>query len=200
MYQGSRTVLGPAVAKIMGTWTKRRLVVVLATVGALLGMSAGNATAAPAKAAAAPLFITSVYYGDCLDQHYDQFGRPTTTVYAWPGPCHTYGNQQWSFQHLGGDSYRIVNHRSGWCLSLPNGMRTRVYAESCTPSLVNKQVWIVIPRDSGSNRLVNLGANACLFQEHNPNDPRANPEVEVYGTTCDWRPRGDGWRWSDIRP
>ena len=100
------------------------------------------ASAAPqATAAPKPVFIVNIVSPTvdefCLDQHYDQFGNPTTTVFAWR-PCHpggqqSPGNQLWRFEDLGNGTFKLTNKRGGytWCLSAPNGNDSKVFAEYC---------------------------------------------------------------------
>lgn len=121
-----------------------------------LGAAGGAVVLAPPAAAVpAPMFVWTEVVGAwgvrtsyCLDQHYAG-SMPTTTMYAW-APCHSGGNnspgnQLWSFEHLGGNVFRIMNKRAGytWCLSAPNGNNSEVFAEYCvtSPQIPNKQRW-----------------------------------------------------------
>jgi ricin-type beta-trefoil lectin protein len=142
--------------------------------------------AAPAMAAP-PVTIQNIGTADCLDQHYDAAGQPTTTVYVWPDPCHFVGNQQWTFDFIGGsgNSYRLINARSGWCLSAPNGAGSRVFTEFCAASVPAKQKWTPVLNSFGSNLLVNALSGQCLRQSG----------ADAYVAGCDENTTTQRWSW-----
>ena len=132
--------------------------------------------AVPAGAAADTVTIRNIETGDCLDQHYNANNAPTTTVYSWPDPCHDFGNQEWFFFRVDGNASLVVNERSGWCLSAPNGAGSRVYAEVCVASPIpNKQIWTATLTSFGSRILVNRLTGQCL---------RQGPGADVYVARC----------------
>lgn len=167
-------------------------------VAAVVLMSAGLMLPATSPASAAtPVFIQTVGFYDCLDQHYNSANQPTTTVYGWKNPCHYQGNQQWQFEHVSGtaNSYRIVNHRSTfsgarWCLSHPNPGYTRVYAEFCLNALqYPKQLWTPLPTDRG-NKLFNESTKLCLWSQFE--------DLTVWGGSCEMDPFRNIWRWNTV--
>jgi hypothetical protein len=132
-----------------------QLKIVLAAVVLIV---AGDLVVASPASAAAGLTIRHAVTYDCLDQHFDDAGNATIMVYAWPDPCHSAGNQQWTFRNVRGNTYKVVNSRwdpafrTNWCLSAPNGGFSRVYAELCVNE--EKQLWTPVLR-GGQNVLMN---------------------------------------------
>jgi len=150
-----------------------------------VSLSAAPASAAESAMAAAPVTIQNIGTADCLDQHYDASSQPTTTVYVWPDPCHFVGNQQWTFEFVGGGNYRVINARSGWCLSAPNGAGSRVYTEFCVSPLPSKQKWAPVLNSFGSNLLVNALSGQCLRQSG----------ADAYVAACNENTTTQRWYW-----
>jgi hypothetical protein len=165
----------------MNAFTMIRAAGVALLVAAALLMS----PAAPAGADAGAT-IQNAITGDCLDQHYNASNQPTITVYAWPDPCHFVGNQQWNWVNVGGNSYRAVNVRSGWCLSAPNGAGSRVHTEYCVTPLPNKQKWTPYLTPYGTNILVNALSGQCLRQSG----------ADVYVAACNQDAGSQRWFWT----
>lgn len=164
------------------------ILMVVATLMSLLGTATADTNAVPRPAAvAAPLTIQNIGTADCLDQHYNASNQPTTTVYVWPNPCHFVGNQQWTFQFVGGgNNYRVINARSGWCLSAPNGAGSRVFTEVCVSPLPNKQKWTAVLNSFGSNLLINALSGQCLRQSG----------ADAYVAVCNENTTTQRWSWS----
>ncbi|BCB74770.1 hypothetical protein GCM10022251_78990 [Phytohabitans flavus] len=129
---------------------------------AVLILAGSLVTASPAAAANAT-FIWNGWTDDCLDQHYDTYNLPTTLVRAWRDPCHSAGNQTWYVEHHSGIWETVVNARSGWCLSAPNGNDSVVFAEYCNGQ--PKQLWTLTSLGAGLYRLQNGLSAQCLAQE-----------------------------------
>lgn len=157
-----------------------------AAVAALLVTAATLLSPAAPAMAAAPVTIQNIGTADCLDQHYNAGNQPTTTVFVWPDPCHFVGNQQWTFQFVGGvNDYRVINARSGWCLSAPNGAGSRVFTEFCVSPLPNKQRWTPVLNSFGSNLLVNALSGQCLRQSG----------ADAYVAACNENTTTQRWSW-----
>lgn len=185
--------LGILIKSSAGRVAARVAVLVLVSSGAIVSFGSPAAAAAAAPA----LFIRSELNNYCLDQHYNDQGQPTTTVFAYFGPCHYAGNQQWEFVPMGGNSYRVVNSRSGWCLSAPNGHSSRVFAEYCVNAF--KQIWTPVLTSFGTNQLINEGA-----RDGNPNHRYCMkvvlqgpgiPFPEVWMSRCNANNVEQRWYW-----
>lgn len=127
----------------------RSVVAVLAMVVVL--MSAGAAPAAAAPPSAAPQAAASSFMvwspwdrRICLDQHLaaDEDGLPTVpTTTVWLYACDSSkGNQYWYKESLGGNTFKLRNWRTGWCLSAPENSGSKVFTEVCAGG-VRKQIW-----------------------------------------------------------
>lgn len=178
----------------LGVLIKSSAFRVAAQVAALVLVSAGAVVSfgSPASAASA-YFIRSELNNYCLDQHYNDAGQPTVTIFAWYGPCHQYGNQQWEFVHLGNNIFRIKNSRSGWCLSAPNGQGSQVFAEYCND--MPKQKWEASLNATGTNRLRNQLSQYCM-EVIPPGTGFPNPFPEVWVYRCsNSNPVAQRWYW-----
>ena len=133
---------------------------------------AATVTAGQRAAAAPPLIIRNSWSGNCLDHHFNAAGQPTTSVYAWP-TCHGQTNQQWIFQPYGPNTFKVVNVRSGWCLSAPENSGSKVFAEVCVNAA--KQVWGTSVSVFGDNVLAVQRAGASCMYMHNSTDMRVVP-------------------------
>ncbi|MBL7253895.1 RICIN domain-containing protein [Paractinoplanes lichenicola] len=141
--------------------------------------------ATPAAAAApAAVFVWNGASGDCLDQHYNG-NQPTTTASAWY-ECHYFGNQQWTFVTVDTNAYWLVNARSGWCLSAPNGAGSQVYAEVCSRPIPNKQIWVPSSAPDGGHIMINRLSGQCLVEA---------PDYKVFVAKCDSKAGVQRWYW-----
>lgn len=138
----------------------RSAVAVSAVVMALMSAGAASATAAPTSAPApAPVSpAAAAFLGGhaiktpwnsslCLDQHLaaDSSGWPTVpTTTVWLIPCHYQLNQLWYLEDLGGNTFRVRNWGTDWCLSAPENSGSKVFMEVCV-SGVRKQIWASSP-------------------------------------------------------
>jgi hypothetical protein len=163
----------------------------------LLAVVAGLVVTAPAAAAVPdPLFIQNAWTARCLDQHYAP--GPTTTVYSYP--CHYQdnppGNQQWGLVRVPNSNYfRIINHRSGWCLSEPNAHFTRIYAESCQSWLPPKQLWLQEATPDEFGLLINAFTGRCMQEVYlagKGHGDMAGMDCDVARTYIDARGQ---WHW-----
>ncbi|MDP9793916.1 hypothetical protein J2S43_002428 [Catenuloplanes nepalensis] len=143
---------------------RRKTVVALAAV--LLGLVAAvmPAGASTATASSTAVSIRNAASEDCLRQLYGRTNQPTTTVWA-VDACTYAGEQLWRFEFVGGDTYRVVNNRTGWCLSAPNGPGSEVFAEYCVSPLPDKQKWTPVWTAYGDNVLISVLSGECMSQE-----------------------------------
>jgi hypothetical protein len=121
------------------------MMVVLMPAGAAPA-AAGPPSAAPPAAVAADAFMVWSPWNSqiCLDQHLaaDSSGQPTVpTTTVWLYTCDSSkGNQYWYKEFLGGNTFKVRNWLTGWCLSAPENSGSKVFTEVCV-SGVRKQVW-----------------------------------------------------------
>lgn len=164
--------VGPVIAKVA------------AVIAALVVASAVLVSPTPAAAAAPPQHIWNELTGKCLAQVF--YGSTPTTEVGGYYLC----DQQWRLEPMGGNTYRIVNASSGWCLSGPNGKGSRVFAEICVSAF--KQLWTPTATGAG-NLLVNEAWKSCLHTVVNT-DPYQLDELwlsKCYGDDLTQR-----WYWS----
>jgi hypothetical protein len=180
----------------------RRLTYALAAL--LVTVVGGLAVATPAAAVSDPVVIQNAKTYRCVDHHYAP--GPTTTVYSWP--CHYEnnppGNQQWGLVWIGNTgTFRIINHRSNWCLSEPNADFGRIYAEVCDSSLPAKQKWRQAATPAGYGTLKNEFTQRCMSETGSPTMGHG----ELWGADCTYvagsiNTRGQ-WHWQPrpwVRP
>jgi hypothetical protein len=135
----------------------------------------GAGIAAPASAAAAPLFMQNAATGSCIVQT-----GTTTDIKA------TNCTDLWTFVPVSG-GYTVVNYRTGWCLSAPNGYGSRIYAEYCVTNPVpKKQKWTPSITGHGYNLLVSAVSSApvCL---------RQGVSTAVWADPCNGDDANQGW-------
>lgn len=157
-------------------------------VAAAVLVAAGLAVVAqPAQAAVPnPLYIQNLHTKGCLDQHYSG-NTGTTIVFSIQPPCHSQGNQQWGFQWIEGNKYKIINHRTDgnvWCLSHPNNVwGSPVNTEHCVDAA--KQVWAIEAADGG-NKIINQFTGYCMYETQG---------FEVKAATCLDGDLNARWTW-----
>jgi len=146
---------------------------------------------APTSAASASVTVRNSYNYYCLDQLHDTAGQPTTTV-RMIADCRGEIGRQWTFQQSGA-TFKVVNSRSGWCLSAPENSGSKVFAEVCVPG-VAKQLWGVTLTSYGHNLLaVQTPGRGCLYLRTATDlavTPNSQPEF------CDGYQSWFNWHWS----
>jgi hypothetical protein len=161
-------------------------------------------TASSAAAVPDPVFVQNHWTGRCLDQHYAP--GATTTVFSYP-TCrdpNPPNNQRWGVIPVPNTPFfRIINHRSGWCLSEPNpeAHLNLIYAEVCGPyPYPNKQLWHPGP-SSTLNRVTftNTFTGRCMAEAY-PQPGTNHGEVkgiDCHDATYDREARGQ-WSWRTV--
>jgi hypothetical protein len=186
VYQKLTTLIRPAAARLAGA------------VAACTLLSAGAVATLTAPAAAAggvvQQTIRSSYNYNCLDQHFDANGEPTTTVWMWPD-CHNGFNQRWWISPIRGtNTFTIVNVSSGWCLSAPENSGSKVFAEVCVRGAA-KQTWGTSVTVYGHNVLAVQRPGASCMYMHTNTELRVVPNKipkECHGELSTYN-----WYWYD---